>query len=208
MSWERKSYVMTELKKAFEDLQPWVFMRTEPRAFSFPSNAACRDHQKTDIYKDEVVQDVSQVESRGTQPLQEAVAASHAWNADLPGCSWFSAARQADSGILSLCRFAVGRLSQWTGVILVILRVPVLQCLGGRAHQTSQKLAEIVWVTGALMPPLQLFHLGLALGFSGSSAPFAFGKMLPIAEIGLGSKALGCLVELSLSPIHVIQNSM
>ena len=52
-------------------------MNTEPRAFPFPSNVACRDHQKTDIYKDEVVQDVSQVGSRGTQPLQEAVAAVH-----------------------------------------------------------------------------------------------------------------------------------
>ena len=53
-------------------------MNTEPRAFLFPSNAACRDHQKADVYKDEVVQDVRQVGSRGTQPLQEAVAAVHA----------------------------------------------------------------------------------------------------------------------------------
>lgn len=54
-----------------------MFMRTEPRAFSFPSNAACRDHQKMDVYKD-VVQDVSQLGRRGTQPLQEAIAAGHA----------------------------------------------------------------------------------------------------------------------------------
>lgn len=58
------------------------------------------------------------------------------------------------------------------------------------------------------MPPLQLFHLSLAAGFSGSSAPFAFGKMLPVAEIGLGSGALGCLVELHLSLVHLIQNSL
>lgn len=54
-----------------------MFVRTEPRAFSFPSNATCRDHQKMDVYKDEV-QDVSQVGSRGTQPLKEALAVGHA----------------------------------------------------------------------------------------------------------------------------------
>lgn len=59
---------MIELKKAFEDLQLGVFMRTEPRAFSFPSNAARRDHRKMDLCKDEVVQDVSQVASRALGP--------------------------------------------------------------------------------------------------------------------------------------------
>lgn len=66
----------------------------------------------------------------------------------------------------------------------------------------------MVCLSRPLMPPFQLFHLSLAAGFLGSSAPFAFGKMFPIAEIGLGPGALDCLAALSLSLIHVIQNSL
>lgn len=58
------------------------------------------------------------------------------------------------------------------------------------------------------VPPLRLLRLPLAAGFSVSSAPFAFGKMLLIAELGFGSEAIGYLVQLSLSPIPVIQNSL
>lgn len=87
MNYGKVSHMLWQSLKRL--LRIYMFMRTEPRAFSFPSNAACRDHQKMDVYKDEA-QDVSQVGSRGTQPLKEAVAVRHAWNADWPGCSWWT----------------------------------------------------------------------------------------------------------------------
>lgn len=109
-----------------------------------------------------------------------------------------------------LCRFALGRLSLWIGVILTILKASVLQCLMGKGLSDSTETCRDI--SG-----------GVSVPSPSNVSPAVFGclwllvchqqllllvKCSPTAEIGLGSEPLGCLVELNLSLIHVIQHSL
>lgn len=56
--------------------------------------------------------------------------------------------------------------------------------------------------------PLQFFSCLWLLVSQAHHQLLLLVKCSPTAEIGLGSEPLGCLAELSLSPIHVIEYSL
>lgn len=163
---------MTKLKKGFEDFQSWVFMRTH---FHFPA-----------ILFAEIIGYLWRWSFRcqwgGKQgpsaPAGGCWPCLKRWLERLCLMGCLPAQRQWHC----LCRFAVGRLSPMDWSNPFSIKSPRLAVSVGEGWvRQHRNLLRNLWVS--LTSPSNVSPavtwLSLAVGLSGSSAAFAFGKMLP-----------------------------